>query len=271
MQSIYNFFVFFNTQSDKEKKMIRDENYYQICGWMITRLGLRGTALNVFAIIYGFTQDGESEFKGSRQYLSDFTGATRPTIDKALSELIEHGLIIKNSDTINNITFNRYKVDLNAIKNFIGCKETLQGGCKETLPNNNNIDNIDIKKERKTATQYDAILEAKVKNEEIRETLREFIKMRAFIKKPMTSRALELLIGKLKKMAGQNKQKALDILNNSIVNCWQDIYLPKNEPLSTQEEQRQREERKKKEREEAFRWGEIMRKQESIMRNLNEN
>lgn len=240
---------------------IQDESYFQISGWMLNRLNLKGTALNVYAIIYGFTQDGESEFKGSRQYLCDFTGATKPTIDKALNFLIENKLIIKTTETINNVVFNRYKADLHTIKNFTGGKETLLGGGKETLPNNNNIDNIDIKKERKTASQYDVILESKVKNEEIRETLREFIKMRTFIKKPMTCRALELLIAKLKKMAGQDKQKALDILNNSIVNCWQDIYMPKNEPISIQEEQRQHEARKRKEHEEALKWGEIMRRQ----------
>ena len=45
---------------------VKDENYYQITGWMINRLGLKGAKLNIFAIIYGFSQDGESEFSGSR-------------------------------------------------------------------------------------------------------------------------------------------------------------------------------------------------------------
>ena len=75
--------------------MIKDDNYYQISGWMLNRLGLKGVALSVYAIIYGFTQDGDTEFSGSRQYLADFTGTTRPTIDKALKELIEKGYISK--------------------------------------------------------------------------------------------------------------------------------------------------------------------------------
>lgn len=99
---------------------IQDESYFQISGWMLNRLNLKGTALNVYAIIYGFTQDGESEFKGSRQYLCDFTGATKPTIDKALNFLIENKLIIKTTETINNVVFNRYKADLHTIKNFTG-------------------------------------------------------------------------------------------------------------------------------------------------------
>lgn len=124
---------------------ILDNNYFQITGWMLNRLKLKGTALNVYAIIYGFSQDGESSFKGSRQYLCDFTGATKPTIDKALAELQEMNLIIKTSNRINDVVHNEYKVNIEVLNDFTTSKETLppsketlQGGSKETLPNNNN-------------------------------------------------------------------------------------------------------------------------------------
>ena len=122
---------------------ILDDNYFQVTGWMLNRLKLKGIALNVYAIIYGFSQDGESSFNGSRQYLCDFTGATKPTIDKALFELREMNLIIKTSKRINNVIHNEYKANLEALKGFTTGKETLppdknslQGGSKETLPNN---------------------------------------------------------------------------------------------------------------------------------------
>ena len=79
---------------------IKDENYYQISGWMLNKLNLKGTALNVYAIVYGFSQDGESEFIGGRQYICDFTGATKPTIDKALDELVEKGFILNSNVAI---------------------------------------------------------------------------------------------------------------------------------------------------------------------------
>lgn len=126
--------------------MIKDENYYQINGWMLNKLHLKGVALNIYAIIYGFSQDGESEFKGSRKYLCEFTGATKPTIDKALEDLINQGLIVKKTEILNNVKFNKYQANLETIKNFAssketlpGSKETLLGGGKETLPNNNII------------------------------------------------------------------------------------------------------------------------------------
>ena len=86
--------------------MIKNESYYVINGWMINELKLKGVALNVFAIIYGITQDGTSVFSASRQYLADFTTTTRPTIDKALNELIDLKLIIKETNIINNVLFN---------------------------------------------------------------------------------------------------------------------------------------------------------------------
>lgn len=123
---------------------IKDENYYQISGWMLNQLQLKGVALNIFAIIYGFTQDGETEFKGSLQYMCDFVGATKPTVIKAINELIEKNFITKTQCTNNGVVSNAYKVNLQVIKNFNwGSKETLQGGSKETL-HNNKIDNKSI-------------------------------------------------------------------------------------------------------------------------------
>lgn len=136
---------------------IKDENFYIISGWMITRLGLKGVPLSVYAIIYGFTQDGENEFTGSLQYLCEFTGGTsKPTIIKALKDLVEAGYISKREEIINGVQFNRYKVVLPVVKNFNGgSKETLpgvvkkfNGGSKETLPNNE-IDNKKDKENKK--------------------------------------------------------------------------------------------------------------------------
>lgn len=121
---------------------LNDENYYIIHGWMLNRLGLKGTQLQVFSIVYGFSQDGENEYSGSLSYLCDFTGASKPTIIKALSELSDRGFLIKRQERINGVLFNHYSANLQVVKNFNqGSKETLPtqlknftGGSKETLP-----------------------------------------------------------------------------------------------------------------------------------------
>lgn len=44
------------------KMTIRDSNFITILAPMITKLKLKGNELLVFALIHGFSQDGESPF-----------------------------------------------------------------------------------------------------------------------------------------------------------------------------------------------------------------
>lgn len=127
---------------------VRDENYFQVSGWMLNRLNLKGIPLQVFSIIYGFSQDGETYFTGSLQYLMDFTNASKPTIIKSLKELVEKGFVLKYENEMNGVKFNKYRANLPLVKEFNqGSQISLPGGSKETLPNNisiNNKTNIDI-------------------------------------------------------------------------------------------------------------------------------
>lgn len=148
---------------------VKDDNFFLVSGWMLNRLELKGAALQVFAIIYGFSQDGESYFTGSLQYLSDFTNASKPTIIKALKELVDRGYILKYENEMNGVKFNKYKANLLVVKNLNGgSKETLQGGSqislpggsKETLPNNivfDNKDNISKDIVKETISLYHTI------------------------------------------------------------------------------------------------------------------
>lgn len=113
---------------------VSDNNYFQVSGWMLNKLKLKGIALEVYAIVYGFSQDGESEFTGSIQYLCDFTGTSRPTVIKALKDLVEQNYLFKTELEINGVKFNKYKANLQVVKEFNeGSKETLQGGSKDFL------------------------------------------------------------------------------------------------------------------------------------------
>ena len=47
-----------------------DNNYIVIQGWMINQLNLKGNELLCYALIYGFSQDGKSEFIGSASYIA---------------------------------------------------------------------------------------------------------------------------------------------------------------------------------------------------------
>ena len=70
---------------------MKDINYFTIHGWMTIRLGLKGIERELFAILYGFSQDGESYFTGSLSYLQKWVIASRPTVIKTLKTLVKKG------------------------------------------------------------------------------------------------------------------------------------------------------------------------------------
>lgn len=120
---------------------MKNENYIVIHGWMVTELELSGNELMAYAIIYGFSQDGENKFTGSLKYLCNWLGCTKPTVIKALKNLVQKKLIDKEVVTINGVNFNHFST-LPGVKKFNqGGKEFLPGGGKEILPYNTNIDN----------------------------------------------------------------------------------------------------------------------------------
>ena len=75
--------------------MAEHEKYIHISEFMITELNLKGNELLIYAIIYGFSQDGNSFFSGSLAYLEKWTNSTKPGVLKALKKLQEKGLILK--------------------------------------------------------------------------------------------------------------------------------------------------------------------------------
>nr|UVX56770.1 MAG: Replication initiator protein A (RepA) N-terminus [Bacteriophage sp.] len=74
---------------------VKDTNFIAIQGWMRTKLNLKGNELLIYALIYGFSQDGESRFKGSRKYIADWCGCSLNTVDRSISSLVDKGLLAK--------------------------------------------------------------------------------------------------------------------------------------------------------------------------------
>jgi hypothetical protein len=69
------------------------EQFINIEGWMVGRLGLQGDQLIAYAIVNGFSQGGAGEYTGGRQYMSEFLGWSTKKSGKLLNELLERGLI----------------------------------------------------------------------------------------------------------------------------------------------------------------------------------
>lgn len=128
------------------KKTFSD-TYITKMGWMV-EITDNNTQSDLLAIIYGFTQDGASWFEGGLSYLRKWVGCSKSTVIRHLTQLVDRGILIKDSQTINNITFNRYRANLACIEKLrtTGIKMTpgryqndTGGGVKMTP--NNTIDN----------------------------------------------------------------------------------------------------------------------------------
>lgn len=88
---------------------VRQSNYITVLGWMVSDLKLRGNALLIYAVIYGFSQNDDDSYTGSRQYLADWTNSTVQNVSRCLKKLVEDGFIIKTENVINGVRFCEYK------------------------------------------------------------------------------------------------------------------------------------------------------------------
>lgn len=96
---------------------IKDTSHYIVEGWMLTRLGLKGLSLQVYAIIHGFSQGNQGCFYGSIQYLMDFTGSSKSGIIKTLNELQIGGFIRKKQVSYNRFVYNAIEPELKTEEN----------------------------------------------------------------------------------------------------------------------------------------------------------
>lgn len=167
--------------------------------------------------------------------LMTFTGLNKQALYRARNNLIQKEYI-KFKKGINQTQSGTYE-----IIDFDTASDTANDTPSDTpndTPNNTASDTNnklnktklnnkkEIKKEKET--DLDKILNEKVKDEDLKITFREFMKMRKAIKKPLTTRGLELCIKNVFQLS-EDKQEQIMILNNSIMNNWQGIFPLKEE------------------------------------------
>lgn len=196
-------------------------NYIVILDFMVKDLKLKGSELLVYALIYGFSQDGESKYYGSRRYIAEWFNCSLPTIDKALNGLLEKKLIIKDEEVINGVKFNRFR----------GSKETLQGikklyrGSKETL-HNNTIYN--------TSKKENIIINNNIKerkffeNKKLNDLFIEFLYQRKKLKAINSEKAINQLLSKLEPYDDLTKEQMIE---ESLINSWKSVF-----PIKKQKE-----------------------------------
>lgn len=87
---------------------IDDSRFFTVQAWMVTKLNLKTVERDVFAIIYGFSQNPEARCYDSYNYLSGLTGYSRRAVIDAVESLQIKGYIIKSQESISGVIKNRY-------------------------------------------------------------------------------------------------------------------------------------------------------------------
>ena len=175
----------------------------------------------------------------SQPRLIEETGLSKNTLLKCLNELEEKGYVkrIKEKGENNKYYINSsIKIDtstsikINTSEDVTSIKNDTRGSIKiDTLE----VLNTSNKKEKENKkSNIDKIIEAYTKNDLLVEAIRDFIKMRSTIKKPITDRALKGILNKLDSFAVNDLDK-VEILENSIMNCWQGVFELKNKKVPT--------------------------------------
>lgn len=118
---------------------LNDSTFFIVHSWMVNKLNLKTTERDVFAILYGFGQDGESDFHGSLSYIATLTGYSRNSICTALKNLTDKKLINKKEHTFNNIKYCSYTINFDTVQ---ATCTPIQAPCTPVqAPLTNNINN----------------------------------------------------------------------------------------------------------------------------------
>jgi hypothetical protein len=117
---------------------MESKGYTLIQDWMLD-LPISYREIAIYAIIYGFSQDGETRFEGSLGYLARKTKASKNTARAALHKLMDEGLIERTIVNKNGVEFNTYKATLAGSAKIGGGVQKLEEGGAISAPNN--IDN----------------------------------------------------------------------------------------------------------------------------------
>lgn len=222
--------------------VVKDNNFIAIQGWMRTKLNLKGNELLIYALIYGFSQDGESRFKGSRKYIADWCGCSLNTVDRTLGSLVAKGLIAKHPHIDDNGSrLVDYAAILTAIQSTpaqvpgqaptpaqapAAARDPLAAATgtnteqSQLPPVNPEPEPQPQPKKTRKANSFDAIINAYTNDPQTKDLLGAWLQNRKAKRAAMTDRAIQGCIGKLDKCAQESRMSVNDYLDEVVCRGW---------------------------------------------------
>ena len=200
-------------------KKIDNKLYYQVAGWMINDLNLKGQELICYAIIYSLSQLGQGRYLAGLDYLASFMQCSQPTASKALKGLQDRGLIDKEevtTDTGRRVLYYCTNPDEDEKESYRGVNKNLIDGVNKKFMDNN-INN----------KEYNNINNKRLSNDnpkvEFSEKFEHFWKLYDYKKGKQKAYA------KWNKLSDADKQKAIDAIpayKEDCARCKRDMQHP---------------------------------------------
>lgn len=177
----------------------------------------------------------ESGCFASNKYIADFCQCSETKVSTAVSKLIKLGYIYVHSFD------GRKRILKSSLSNFERqtvkvCEADPQNLQDNNINNNTAIIPVKEKKERKSS--FDDLIAAYAGNdEELRELLGEWLKVRKAKRAAMTDKAIELNLRKLNKLAYDSGMGVHEYLREVICRGWQAFYVINNYSKPAQRQQ----------------------------------
>lgn len=152
-------------------------------------------------------------------------------VTKKMPNETESGRIEYVYDIFEKAKTGKQEVEKQGVEN-LGVENVRQLSTKKSSTDESNTNN---KKKEGRRAGYDEIIADYTENVELRSSLMEFVKMRKMMKKPLTNKALSLLLTSKKGLDGLASTDAekIDIVQQSIMRGWMGFF-----PLKDKEEKR---------------------------------
>lgn len=225
-------------------QIIAKENFITYSKVAARKLGVNAAVL--LGQFCSYQNLAEGEFYREQSLIAEDTCLSIYEIRKAVDVLVENELLVVERKGVPAKNF--YKIDENKLSDFLisRCEkfthlevENLDISYKEKNKCENNNYNKKEEEEKKTLNlpvakakekSLDDVIESQPLS--IQQPLREFVKMRKAIKKPITTYGLELAIKKLHGLA-KTESQAVAVIEQSVENSWQGFFALKKEKAAT--------------------------------------
>ena len=144
----------------RPKTQIAPENYYTIYNWMLTELGLSGSELLIYALIFSYSvsKGGKGCYFGGYEAMSLATGCSTKTVQNSIKKLCEIGLVDKKPVTLNSGALKVYLrvwenpliplMSLKGMSEFIEILRSFDPVWEDLTQINKNINKVKVKAPR---------------------------------------------------------------------------------------------------------------------------